>query len=294
MIGNRLLVKSNQTIEPIGRYVEETIPKQQLPRIYLYMKMKTRSSTRSCLLLTVWYPSQVLRPLLVTVKAGSHALFYVYYALSKDWKLLIFRGHQYINWNITWSVLEPGDLFTLYQAWAFLASWRWPPLVKTFSSLCPLYGTRNPPAVSIWWAKELLGCLITNRCFKSAITISTLNVSIERFYLHCDILITSCLQCLTKFRIPFPAVQKISPDTKEKVQLQLVMHNGEANTFLFRNPANRNAQVADREKVKELLQKLLPQFRSKINSELEMKHKFVDPHVYVIVLSHVYVIVLSP
>lgn len=72
------------------------------------------------------------------------------------------------------------------------------------------------------------------------------------------------------------SVQKISPDTKEKVQLQLVMHNNEANTFHFRSKAGRPAQVADREKVKELLQKLLPQFRSKINSELEMKHKYVS------------------
>lgn len=70
-------------------------------------------------------------------------------------------------------------------------------------------------------------------------------------------------------------VQKISPDTKEKVQLQLVMHNGEANTFHFRNTAGRDSQVADREKVKEHLQRLLPQFRSKINSELERKHKCV-------------------
>ncbi|XP_067931403.1 general transcription factor IIH subunit 1-like [Watersipora subatra] len=71
-------------------------------------------------------------------------------------------------------------------------------------------------------------------------------------------------------------IQKISPDTKEKVQLQLVMHNGEANTFHFRNEGGRGAQVRDREKVKELLQKLLPQFRSKINSELEMKHKMLQ------------------
>lgn len=69
------------------------------------------------------------------------------------------------------------------------------------------------------------------------------------------------------------SVQKISPDTKEKVQLQLVMHNAEANTFHFRNGGGREAQVRDREKVKELLQKLLPQFRNKINSELELKHK---------------------
>ena len=52
------------------------------------------------------------------------------------------------------------------------------------------------------------------------------------------------------------------------------MHNGEANTFHFRNGGGRDAQVRDREKVKELLQKLLPQFRNKINSELELKHKY--------------------
>ena len=54
------------------------------------------------------------------------------------------------------------------------------------------------------------------------------------------------------------------------------MHNGEANTFHFRNGGGRDAQVRDREKVKELLQKLLPQFRNKINSELELKHKYVN------------------
>ncbi|KAF6028149.1 GTF2H1 [Bugula neritina] len=70
-------------------------------------------------------------------------------------------------------------------------------------------------------------------------------------------------------------IQKISPDTKEKVQLQLVMHNGDANTFHFRNGSGRDTQVADREKVTELLKNLLPQFRSKINSELELKHKYV-------------------
>lgn len=67
--------------------------------------------------------------------------------------------------------------------------------------------------------------------------------------------------------------QKISPDTREKVQLQLVMHDGGANTFHFNNPGGRAAQIADRDGVKELLQQLLPKFRRKISSELEEKNR---------------------
>ncbi len=70
-------------------------------------------------------------------------------------------------------------------------------------------------------------------------------------------------------------VQKISPDTKEKIQLQVVMHDGSAMTFQFSNPSGRAAQQKDREDVKELLQQLLPKFRKKVNSELEEKNRFV-------------------
>ena len=35
------------------------------------------------------------------------------------------------------------------------------------------------------------------------------------------------------------SVQKISPDTKPKVQLQIVLHDGGANTFHFNNPAGK-------------------------------------------------------
>lgn len=69
--------------------------------------------------------------------------------------------------------------------------------------------------------------------------------------------------------------QKISPDTKEKVQLQLVMHDGGANTFHFNNPKGRAAQISDRDDVKELLQQLLPKFRRKISSELEEKNRLL-------------------
>lgn len=71
-------------------------------------------------------------------------------------------------------------------------------------------------------------------------------------------------------------VQKISPDTKDKIQLQVVLHDGGANTFHFTNPAGRPSQLTDREGVKELLQQLLPKFRRKVNSELEQKNRSVD------------------
>lgn len=70
------------------------------------------------------------------------------------------------------------------------------------------------------------------------------------------------------------SVQKISPDSKDKVQLQVVMHDGGASTFQFAHPKGRTAQQEDRESVKELLQQLLPQFRRKVSSELEVKNKY--------------------
>ncbi|XP_078333763.1 general transcription factor IIH subunit 1-like [Crassostrea virginica] len=70
--------------------------------------------------------------------------------------------------------------------------------------------------------------------------------------------------------------QKISPDSKEKVQLQLVMHDGGANTFHFINPKGRAAAVADRDSVKDLLQQLIPKFRRKLSSELEEKNRMLQ------------------
>lgn len=78
------------------------------------------------------------------------------------------------------------------------------------------------------------------------------------------------------FFISYYAGQKISPDSKEKVQLQLVMHDGGANTFHFINPKGRAAAVADRDSVKDLLQQLIPKFRRKLSSELEEKNRFDD------------------
>lgn len=70
--------------------------------------------------------------------------------------------------------------------------------------------------------------------------------------------------------------QKISPDSKEKVQLQLILHDGSANTFHFNNPQGREAAVKDRDTVKELLLQLLPKFKRKLNSELEEKNRLLQ------------------
>lgn len=70
--------------------------------------------------------------------------------------------------------------------------------------------------------------------------------------------------------------QKISPDGKPKVQLQVVLHDGNTSTFHFVNCRGTSAMLRDREKVKELLQRLLPNFKSKVNKELEKKKQLLQ------------------
>lgn len=69
--------------------------------------------------------------------------------------------------------------------------------------------------------------------------------------------------------------QKISPDGKAKIQLQIVQHDGNSTTFHFVNPSGQAAQIKDRERVKDLLQQLLPKFKRKVNKELEEKNKML-------------------
>ncbi|KAM4018498.1 general transcription factor IIH subunit 1 [Anomaloglossus baeobatrachus] len=70
--------------------------------------------------------------------------------------------------------------------------------------------------------------------------------------------------------------QKISPDGKAKVQLQLVLHTGDNTNFHF---SNDSTAIKDRDAVKELLQQLLPKFKKKANKELEEKNRMLkdDP-----------------
>ena len=56
---------------------------------------------------------------------------------------------------------------------------------------------------------------------------------------------------------PISSAQRISPDTKEKLQLQLVPHVGEAQTFTFVNAKGRAAQLADRDAAKDVVQAVL-------------------------------------
>jgi transcription initiation factor TFIIH subunit 1 len=70
-------------------------------------------------------------------------------------------------------------------------------------------------------------------------------------------------------------VQKISPEGKPKIQLQIVLHDGNSSTFHFVNRGGPQQQIADREKVKDLIQSILPNFKRKIDSELEEKNRLL-------------------
>ncbi|TRY95995.1 hypothetical protein DNTS_002157 [Danionella cerebrum] len=67
--------------------------------------------------------------------------------------------------------------------------------------------------------------------------------------------------------------QKISPDGKAKIQLQLVLHTGDSTTFHF---SNESTAMKDRDATKELLQQLLPKFKKKANKELEEKNRMLQ------------------
>ncbi|XP_077994561.1 general transcription factor IIH subunit 1-like [Glandiceps talaboti] len=77
-------------------------------------------------------------------------------------------------------------------------------------------------------------------------------------------------------------MQKISPEGKSKVQLQLILHDSSACTFHFANPHSPSVALKDRNDVKELLQQLLPKFKTKANRELEEKNRLLqeDPELF--------------
>ncbi|CAM9199957.1 unnamed protein product [Lampetra fluviatilis] len=105
--------------------------------------------------------------------------------------------------------------------------------------------------------------------------------------------------------------QKITPDGRAKVQLQVITHGGEATTFHFTGgPAGGGEQPPpsmggggggaplpaavgggsaaaasrDRDSVKELLQQLLPRFKRRANQELEHKNRLLqqDPVLFLL------------
>ena len=90
--------------------------------------------------------------------------------------------------------------------------------------------------------------------------------------------LVALLQCCCCHALPFIqdvvllwTGQKISPDGKAKIQLQLVLHTGESSTFHF---SNDSSALKDREAAKDLLQQLLPKFKKKANKELEEKNRW--------------------
>ncbi|OQV16357.1 General transcription factor IIH subunit 1 [Hypsibius exemplaris] len=68
-------------------------------------------------------------------------------------------------------------------------------------------------------------------------------------------------------------LQKISPEGKSKVQLQIVLQSDDSSNFHFLNPKGQVDQLKDRNSVKDLLTTLLPKFKKKINKEMEVKNK---------------------
>lgn len=78
-----------------------------------------------------------------------------------------------------------------------------------------------------------------------------------------------------KFQCQFSdiKVQRISPDTSSKVQLQIVFHNDSAYNFQFANSSGRQVQVKERDEIKEMLAELIPQHRQMANKDLEEKNR---------------------
>ncbi|CAB3374326.1 Hypothetical predicted protein [Cloeon dipterum] len=70
-------------------------------------------------------------------------------------------------------------------------------------------------------------------------------------------------------------LQKISPEGKSKIQLQVVLHDSAASTFQFTNVGGQAEQIRERDSVKDLLMQLLPKFKRKVNKELEEKNKLL-------------------
>lgn len=70
--------------------------------------------------------------------------------------------------------------------------------------------------------------------------------------------------------------QKISPEGKPKVQLQIVLHDISSYTFHFCTPEGRDKQIAERNKVKERLSQLMTQNRRQPPDELMEKKRMLD------------------
>jgi len=77
-------------------------------------------------------------------------------------------------------------------------------------------------------------------------------------------------------------VQRISPDSSSKVQLQIMLHSEKSFNFHFASPKGRDHQFKQRDEVKNLLAQLIPAHRNKVNREIEEKSKMLkeNPELY--------------
>jgi hypothetical protein len=69
------------------------------------------------------------------------------------------------------------------------------------------------------------------------------------------------------------AVQRISPEGSSKIQLQIVLHDGNSYSFHFVNNSYPGSERKERDEVKDLLAQLIPAHRKKANKDLEEKTK---------------------
>ena len=122
---------------------------------------------------------------------------------------------------------------------------------------------------TLYVMNERLAWIMENR---DTVSVSHMYTEIKRK--NCEICLDYHIRLNYEYlRYLLISVQKISPDGKAKIQLQVVLHDGTASTFHFVNPLGQQNQIKDRDDVKDLLQHLLPKFKRKVNKELEEKNR---------------------
>eukprot|EP00794_Sanderia_malayensis_P018270 gene18270-20090_t len=77
-------------------------------------------------------------------------------------------------------------------------------------------------------------------------------------------------------------VQRISPDSSSKVQLQIVLLDDKSYNFHFASKKGRDYEFKKRNQVKELLAQLIPASRVKVNKDIEEKSRLLkeNPELY--------------
>jgi len=77
-------------------------------------------------------------------------------------------------------------------------------------------------------------------------------------------------------------VQRISPESSSKVQLQIVLNDDSSHNFHFASDKGRSAQCVERNEIKDQLAELIPLHRNKSSKDLEEKNKLFkeQPELY--------------